>query len=181
MTGVTRLRLRPLTVMCSVGLPRAAETWGLPLPVVASYVDRFGLRCNKVRVTSLVDGGNATWIGMTLDAGANLAAFGIPVDGRLAERVGELRALQAQTWTALEFGGTSAHPTVSAWCAVRTPERLRYAPVSGLVVHCGAQGPLLTALDPRSVLRLGLNPSPLPAGLLGQLRWPVESDHPAMI
>jgi len=124
--------------------------------------------------------GRETWRGFR-DEHGYLAAFGIPVDGRIAERLGELRALQAQTWTALEFGGSSARPTVSAWCAVRTPEPLKHAPVSGLVVHRGAQGPLLTALDPRSVLRLGVNPSPLPAGLLDQLRWPVESDHPTMI
>jgi type VII secretion protein EccE len=49
---------------------------GLSLPLVAGYVDRFGVRCQKVRVTSRDQGGaRTTWISMTLDAADNLAAL----------------------------------------------------------------------------------------------------------
>ncbi|MGV0790641.1 type VII secretion protein EccE [Mycolicibacterium sp. XJ1819] len=49
---------------------------GLSLPVVAGYVDRFGVRCEKVRVTSRDRGGvRMTWISLTLDAGSNLVAL----------------------------------------------------------------------------------------------------------
>jgi type VII secretion protein EccE len=224
-----------VTVLLQVADPARI---GLPLPVVASYVDRFGLRCNKIRVTSLIDGDKCTtWIGVTLDAGDNLAAlaarspelplsdtaevvgrrladhlrelgleativddaaapltgsgkeswrcfrddlgylaaYGLPVDERFTERVGEVWAQQAQTWTALEFSGSSARPTVTAACAFRTREPLKKAPVAGLVVQRGVQRPLLAALDPRSVQRLGLNPSPLCTGLLDHQGWVVAA------
>ncbi|WP_319455785.1 MULTISPECIES: type VII secretion protein EccE [unclassified Mycobacterium] len=49
---------------------------GVPLSLIAGYTDRFGIRCDKVRVTSVDDGGaRTTWIGVTLDAAANLAAL----------------------------------------------------------------------------------------------------------
>ncbi|WP_319447354.1 MULTISPECIES: type VII secretion protein EccE [unclassified Mycobacterium] len=242
-------KLRPtsqVTVLMQVADPARV---GLPLPVVASYVDRFGVRCNKIRVTSLADGDTrATWIGITLDAGDNLAAlaarspelplsdtaevvgrrladhlrelgleativddaaaplngsgkeswsrfrddvgyltaYGLPVDESFTERIGEARAQQAHTWTALEFSGSSAHPTVAAACAFRTQEPLKKLPVPGLVAQRGVQRPLLAALDPRSVHRLGLNASPLGARLLDQLGWPSvehevahEPSHPA--
>jgi type VII secretion protein EccE len=229
-------KLRPtnqVTVLLQVADPTRV---GLPLPVVASYVDRFGVRCNKIRVTTLVDGDERqTWIGLTLDAGDNLAAlaarspelplsdtaqvvgrrladhlrelglettiaddaaapltgsgkeswrwvrddlgylsaYGLPVDEHFTERVGEVWAQQAQTWTGLEFGGSSARPTVAAACAFRTREPIKKVPVAGLVVHRGVQRPLLTALGAGSVQRLGLNTSPLRTGLLDQLGWPV--------
>ncbi|MCT7658770.1 type VII secretion protein EccE [Mycobacterium deserti] len=49
---------------------------GLSLPLVAGYVERFGLRCETVSVTSRdLAGSRATWIRLTLDAAANLAAL----------------------------------------------------------------------------------------------------------
>lgn len=49
---------------------------GLSLPMVLGYVDRFGIRCESVRVTSRDQvGTRSTWIGMTLAAGGNLAAL----------------------------------------------------------------------------------------------------------
>ncbi|MGE2725412.1 type VII secretion protein EccE [Mycolicibacterium pulveris] len=49
---------------------------GLSLPLVAGYVDRFGVRCQKVRVTSRDQAGaRTTWISMTLNAADNLAAL----------------------------------------------------------------------------------------------------------
>jgi type VII secretion protein EccE len=53
----------------------------LPLPLIASYADRYGLRADNVRVTSrdfAADTGarqRETWIGLTLSAADNLAAL----------------------------------------------------------------------------------------------------------
>jgi type VII secretion protein EccE len=53
----------------------------LPLPLIASYADRYGLRADNVRVTSrdfASDTGarqRETWIGLTLSAAHNLAAL----------------------------------------------------------------------------------------------------------
>jgi len=49
---------------------------GLSLLTVAGYVERFGVRCDKVRVTNRDEGGvRSTWISMTLRAVDNLAAL----------------------------------------------------------------------------------------------------------
>lgn len=49
---------------------------GVPLPLVSGYVERFGVRSEKVRVTTHDrDGARATWISLTLDATANLVAL----------------------------------------------------------------------------------------------------------
>jgi type VII secretion protein EccE len=49
---------------------------GLPVALIAGYVDRFGLRCESVRVTSRDRGGvRTTWISVTLNAIDNLAAL----------------------------------------------------------------------------------------------------------
>ena len=53
----------------------------LPLPLIASYADRYGLRADAIRVTSrdfATDTGareRETWIGLTLSAADNLAAL----------------------------------------------------------------------------------------------------------
>ena len=62
-----------VTVLLRVEAPDGAA---LPLQVLAGYVDRFGIRASKVRVTS-VDGGGTrkTWVSMTLGATDNLAAL----------------------------------------------------------------------------------------------------------
>lgn len=49
---------------------------GLSLPLVVGYVNRFGVRCSQVRVTSRDQiGTRTTWIGMTIAAADNLAAL----------------------------------------------------------------------------------------------------------
>jgi type VII secretion protein EccE len=54
----------------------APDTVELPLPLVASYLDRYGIRCDKVRVTHRdADGQRATWVGLTLGAAENLTAL----------------------------------------------------------------------------------------------------------
>lgn len=227
---------------------------GLPLPLVAGYVERFGVRCEKVRVTNLDDGSaSATWISLTLNAIGNLtalrarsaelplletaeivgrrladhlretglsaaivgdaptlladgdretwsgacgdsgviSAYAIPVGDGLRERLAEVWAQPTETWTAIEFSGTSAHPEVRALCAFRTAEAVRGIPVPGLVPQRGIQRPLLTALAPGSTDRLGIPGAPLPTGLLEPDGWPVggrpliehevahEAGHPA--
>lgn len=48
----------------------------LPLRVIAGYVDRYGIRCDKMRITSRdVAAGRTTWIGLTLRATDNLDAL----------------------------------------------------------------------------------------------------------
>jgi type VII secretion protein EccE len=48
----------------------------LPLRLIAGYVDRYGIRCDKVRITSRdVAGTRTTWIGLTLRATDNLDAL----------------------------------------------------------------------------------------------------------
>ncbi|MFA5711692.1 type VII secretion protein EccE [Mycolicibacterium sp.] len=45
----------------------------LPLDVLAGYLDRYGLRCEAVRVTSRnTPAGRTTWIGLTMSAAPNL-------------------------------------------------------------------------------------------------------------
>ena len=211
---------------------------GLPLPLVAGYTERFGIRCDKVRVTSVdVGGARTTWIGLTLSARDNLAAlqarsadlpltetagivgrrladqlreaglevavvveaaapliergretwsgvrddkgtvsgYGIPVDEHLAERLTEVWSLPDETWTFLEFSGTSARPMAAAACAIRTDAPPKNAPVVGLVGQPGVQRPLMTAMDPRAVVRLGIAAVQPPAGQLEQLLWGVDS------
>jgi len=48
----------------------------LPLRLIAGYVDRYGIRCDKMRITSRdVAGRRTTWIGLTLRATDNLDAL----------------------------------------------------------------------------------------------------------
>jgi hypothetical protein len=52
---------------------------------------------------------------------------------------------------------------------------VRSVEIPGLIAHPGIQRPLLTALDPRTAGCLGVPSSPLPAGLLERVDWPVGS------
>jgi type VII secretion protein EccE len=52
------------------------EPDGLPLPLIAGYLDRYGVRCDKIRITSRDLGGvRTTWLGVTLGAADNLTAL----------------------------------------------------------------------------------------------------------
>jgi type VII secretion protein EccE len=52
------------------------EPDGLPLPLIAGYLDRYGIRCDKIRITSRDVGGlRTTWVGVTVGAADNLAAL----------------------------------------------------------------------------------------------------------
>lgn len=52
------------------------ESTELPLALVAGYLDRYGIRFDKVRVTSRdIGGARTTWVGLTLGAADNVAAL----------------------------------------------------------------------------------------------------------
>lgn len=121
--------------------------------------------------------GQETWRGVRDDSGF-LAAYGIPVDERLSDRLAEVWShATRETWTALEFSGTANQPTVVAVCALRIDEAPAGPPPAGLRVLRGLQRTLLTALDPRSVDLLEADGAAvrLPNGLLDDIVWPVES------
>ena len=228
-----------VTVLLHVEAPDGAA---LPLPVLAGYVERFGIRASKVRATSVDAGGaRTTWVSMTLgatdnlaalrarspeiplhdtaetvgrrladqlreaglnaaiveaargplvargqetwravrddgDPGGYVAAYRIPVDERLGDRLAEVWSLAArETWAALEFGGTANTPTVAAVCAFRTDEAPAKAPPPGLQIQRGLQRPLLMTLDPRSTDLLEANAVPLPSGVLDHVGWRVST------
>ncbi|ORA20589.1 type VII secretion protein EccE [Mycobacterium angelicum] len=57
--------------------PPAADTDLLPLPLIASYLDAYGIRADTIRITSrdTSAGERQTWIGLTISAADNLAAL----------------------------------------------------------------------------------------------------------
>ncbi|BBZ10989.1 type VII secretion protein EccE [Mycobacterium branderi] len=69
------------TALLRIVNPPEDEPDLLPLPLIARYLDRYGIRAAAVRVTSRESGGDNgvpqrdTWIGLTLSAADNLAAL----------------------------------------------------------------------------------------------------------
>lgn len=48
----------------------------LPLDLIGGYLDRYGVRCDGLRITSRdTEAGRTTWIGLTMSAAANLTAL----------------------------------------------------------------------------------------------------------
>ena len=51
----------------------------LPLALITRYLDRYGIRADKIRITSRDNASDAsrreTWIGLTVSAADNLAAL----------------------------------------------------------------------------------------------------------
>ncbi len=66
------------TALLRVG-PPVGDSEVLPLPLIARYLDRYGIRADKVRITSRDNPSDAsrreTWIGLTISAADNLAAL----------------------------------------------------------------------------------------------------------
>lgn len=66
------------TALVRVGPPEG-DSEMLPLPLIASYLDRYGIRADKIRITSRDNGSDAsrreTWIGLTVAAPDNLPAL----------------------------------------------------------------------------------------------------------
>ncbi|MGB3355724.1 MAG: type VII secretion protein EccE [Mycobacterium sp.] len=123
--------------------------------------------------TPVPEQGRETWRGIR-DGRGYLAAYRIRTDERLADTLAALSASdQGETWTALEFTGSRAHPEIAAACAIRTAERPgSRAPLAGLTPERGEHRPALAALATDSDRRLSAAPTPAPADLLSHLRWP---------
>lgn len=66
------------TALVRVGAPEG-DVDVLPLPLIAGYLDRYGIRADKIRITSRDNASDAsrreTWIGLTVSAPENLAAL----------------------------------------------------------------------------------------------------------
>ncbi|BBZ49864.1 type VII secretion protein EccE [Mycobacterium heidelbergense] len=66
------------TALLRVG-PPVGDSDVLPLPVIAGYLDRYGVRADKIRITSRDNASDPsrreTWIGITVSAPDNLAAL----------------------------------------------------------------------------------------------------------
>ena len=66
------------TVLLRIG-PPVGDSGVLPLPLIAGYLHRYGIRADKVRITSRDNASDAsrreTWIGLTVSATDNLAAL----------------------------------------------------------------------------------------------------------
>ncbi len=66
------------TALIRLGAPEE-DSDVLPLPLIASYLDRYGIRADKIRITSRDNASDAsrreTWIGLTVSAPDNLAAL----------------------------------------------------------------------------------------------------------
>ena len=66
------------TALLRVG-PPVGDSHTLPLPVIVGYLDRYGIRADKIRITSRDNASHAsrraTWIGLTVSAAENLTAL----------------------------------------------------------------------------------------------------------
>ncbi len=66
------------TALLRIGPPVGASDV-LPLPLIARYLDRYGIRVDKIRITSRDNASDVsrreTWIGLTVSAADNLAAL----------------------------------------------------------------------------------------------------------
>lgn len=67
------------TALLRVGAPGGDAADALPLPLIARYLARYGIRADKIRITSRDNASDAsrreTWIGLTISATDNLAAL----------------------------------------------------------------------------------------------------------
>lgn len=65
------------TALLRVGAADSSDV--LPLPLIAGYLDRYGIRADKIRITTRDNASDAsrrdTWIGLTISATDNLAAL----------------------------------------------------------------------------------------------------------
>jgi type VII secretion protein EccE len=105
------------------------------------------------------------------DGAGYLTGYALAADA-LPDCLADLRS-DSELWTVLEFSGAAADPAIASACAVRTSERPATAAVAGLVSAPGLQRPLLEGMDPRSVRRLALIGTQVPAGLT----WSVGADE----
>ncbi|WP_197499184.1 MULTISPECIES: type VII secretion protein EccE [unclassified Mycobacterium] len=66
------------TALLRIGVP-GGDADVLPLPLIAGYLDRYGIRAHKIRITNRDNASDPsrreTWIGLTISATENLAAL----------------------------------------------------------------------------------------------------------
>ena len=76
--GATTESATTTTVLLQVG-PPVGDSDVLPLGLIARYLDRYGIRADKIRITSRDNASDAsrreTWIGLTVSAADNLPAL----------------------------------------------------------------------------------------------------------
>ena len=114
------------TVLVRVDAPNPTE---LPLRLIAGYLDRYGIRCDKVRVTNRdVDGQRTTWVGLTLGAVDNLTALQARSSRIPLHDTAEVAArrladhLREAGWTASivdSAGAPAPSPAKETWRGVR--------------------------------------------------------------
>jgi type VII secretion protein EccE len=105
------------------------ESTELPLALLAGYLDRYGVRFDKVRVTSRdIGGARTTWVGLTLGAQDNVAALSarsshIPVHdtAHLAARrlADHLREIGWEVTFDDASGGLVGEQSTETWRGVR--------------------------------------------------------------
>lgn len=93
----------------------------LPLPLIAGYLDRYGIRADKIRITSRDNASDAsrreTWIGLTLSAPENLAALRAARRGSRCRRPLRSRRGAWPTTSARSDGKRPpSHPTTFPGC-----------------------------------------------------------------
>ncbi|OBK15632.1 type VII secretion protein EccE [Mycobacterium asiaticum] len=109
------------TALLRIGsAPSASDV--LPLPLIAGYLDRYGVRADSIRITSrdTASGAAETWVGLTISAAANLPALQarssrIPLHETaevVARRLGD--HLREIGWEAGTVGSEDV-PEVLAW------------------------------------------------------------------
>ncbi|SON60017.1 ESX-3 secretion system protein EccE3 [Mycobacterium simulans] len=125
----TGIDAKTTVLLCIRGL---ADDNILPLPLIASYLNRYGLRADKIRITNrcIATGVSRTWIALTVSAADNLAALlarssAIPLEHaaqvaarRLADHLNELG------WV-VTLGGPDGIPPLAARSARETWSALR--------------------------------------------------------
>jgi type VII secretion protein EccE len=78
--GIRRRRTRSTgthqSSLFATVLVQVAGPGQVPVPLIAGYLDRYGVRCDKIRITSRdLDGVRTCWVSLTLGAVENLAAL----------------------------------------------------------------------------------------------------------
>lgn len=131
--GWRRSGVQPIDVRTTVMLRiDSGPTRNLPLPIIVSYLNRYGIRCRSIRVTSR-DPHRVTWVSLTMGAADNLTAL----EGRssslpLHETASVVRRRLADHLRELGWAVDSVHDTEAPLPAATIRERWR-----GVQSSCG--------------------------------------------